>query len=57
MSIFNQVRPPGDVLPDIIRSLASATNITNAGILYDNSFGQQRQIACSSNLIDEGLQN
>ena len=42
MSIFNQVRPPGDVLPDIIRSLASATNITNAGILYDNSFGQQR---------------
>ena len=57
MSIFNQVRPPGDVLPDIIRSLASATNITNAGILYDNSFGQQRQIACSSNLIHEGLQN
>ena len=33
-----QVRPPGDLLPDIIRDLALATNITNAAILYDSSF-------------------
>ena len=33
-----QVRPPGDLLPDIIRDLVLATNITNAAILYDSSF-------------------
>ncbi|XP_023346465.1 ionotropic receptor 25a [Eurytemora carolleeae] len=33
-----QVRPPGDTLPDIIRSLVTDLNITNAGILYDESF-------------------
>ena len=34
-----QVRPPGDLFPDIIRDLAIASNITNAAILYDSSFG------------------
>ena len=34
-----QVRPPGDILPDIIRDLALVYNITNAAILYDSSFG------------------
>ena len=34
-----QVRPPGDILPDIIRDLALTNNITNAAILYDSSFG------------------
>ena len=34
-----QVRPPGDLFPDILRDLAIANNITNAAILYDTSFG------------------
>ena len=39
-----QVRPPGDLLPSIIRDLALASNITNAGILYDKTFGEHRNI-------------
>ena len=34
------VRPPGDVIPGIIREVISRQNITNAAILYDNSFGK-----------------
>jgi len=33
-----QVRPPGDSVPEIIRALTTDLNITNAGILYDDSF-------------------
>jgi len=38
-----QVRPPGDILPSIIRDLAMASNITNAGILYDSTFVMDHQ--------------
>jgi len=38
-----QVRPPGDLLPAIIRDLAIASNITNAGILYDTTFVMDHQ--------------
>jgi len=38
-----QVRPPGDLLPKIIRDLALASNITNAGILYDKTFVMDHQ--------------
>ena len=34
------IRPPGDVSPGIIRELISQQNITNAAILYDQSFGK-----------------
>jgi len=38
-----QVRPPGDLLPTIIKNFALASNITNAGILYDPSFVMNHQ--------------
>ena len=34
-----QVRSPGDLLPNIIRDLATYTNINTAAVLYDHSFG------------------
>lgn len=33
-----QVMPPGDVLTEIVRSIVIYMNITNAAILYDDSF-------------------
>ena len=33
-----QVRSPSEMFPYIIRDLASLTNITNAAILFDESF-------------------
>lgn len=34
-----QVMPPADVVPEVIRSIVTYMNITNAAILYDDSFG------------------
>lgn len=31
--------PPTDIIPEVIRSIVQYMNITNAAILYDNSFG------------------
>lgn len=33
-----QIRPPGDVITSVIRQLVSRQNITNAAILFDDSF-------------------
>nr|AXY87920.1 ionotropic receptor 25a.3 [Subpsaltria yangi] len=33
-----QISPPGDLIPEVIRSIIIAQNITNAGILFDDSF-------------------
>uniref|UniRef100_A0A1B6MPB2 Ionotropic glutamate receptor L-glutamate and glycine-binding domain-containing protein n=1 Tax=Graphocephala atropunctata TaxID=36148 RepID=A0A1B6MPB2_9HEMI len=33
-----QVSPPGDIVPEIIRSLAIYQNLTNAGVLFDSTF-------------------
>lgn len=33
-----QVMPPGDILTEIVRSIVIYMNITNAAILYDDSF-------------------
>nr|AHN49641.1 ionotropic glutamate receptor 25a [Caligus rogercresseyi] len=33
-----RVRPPGDILPNIIRSIITTDNITNAAVLFDDSF-------------------
>lgn len=33
-----QVMPPIDILPEVIRSIVVYMNITNAAILYDDSF-------------------
>ncbi|CAB4065386.1 GRIN [Lepeophtheirus salmonis] len=33
-----RVRPPGDLLPNIIRNIITSDNITNAAVLYDDSF-------------------
>lgn len=34
-----QVMPPADIIPEVIRSIVDFMNITNAAILYDESFG------------------
>lgn len=34
-----QVMPPSDIIPEVIRSIVEYMNITNAAILYDDSFG------------------
>ena len=35
-----QVRSPGDVLPNIIRDLATLTSINTAAVLYDDTFSK-----------------
>ena len=35
-----QVRSPADILPNIIRNLATLTNINTAAVLYDDTFGK-----------------
>lgn len=36
-----QICPPADVIPEIVRAIILHQNITNAAILFDNSFGKQ----------------
>ncbi|KAG8281110.1 hypothetical protein J6590_065156 [Homalodisca vitripennis] len=33
-----QVSPPGDIVPEVVRSFAIYQNLTNAGVLFDSSF-------------------
>ncbi|XKL64087.1 hypothetical protein PGB90_004173 [Kerria lacca] len=33
-----QINPPADIIPEIVRSIIIAQNITDAGILFDDSF-------------------
>jgi len=35
-----QIMPPLDVIPEIIRSIVIFQNITNAGILFDDTIGK-----------------
>ena len=35
-----QVRSPSDMMPNIINDLTALTNITNAAVFYDESFGE-----------------
>ena len=35
-----QIRPPGDVMPDAFREMVLKQNITNAAILFDDTFGK-----------------
>lgn len=37
-----QISPPADIIPEVIRSIIVAQNITDAGILFDDSFGELR---------------
>lgn len=39
-----QVMPPSDIIPEVIRSIIVYMNITNAAILYDESFGKQNEL-------------
>jgi len=34
-----QISPPADLIPEIVRSIVVAQNITNAGIMFDDTFG------------------
>lgn len=36
------IMPPSDVIPEVIRSIIEFMNITNAAILYDESFGMTK---------------
>ncbi|KAI5740635.1 hypothetical protein M8J76_005732 [Diaphorina citri] len=38
MKYLIQVNPPGDILPEVIRAIILMQNITDAGILFDDSF-------------------
>ena len=35
-----QISPPADIIQEVIRSIIIAQNITDAGILFDDSFGK-----------------
>ena len=35
-----QVRPPGDILPEVIKTLVKDSKIKNVAILYDKTFGK-----------------
>lgn len=35
-----QVMPPSDIIPEVIRSIIYYMNMTNAGILFDKTFGE-----------------
>lgn len=37
-----QICPPADIIPEIVRTIVLNQNITNAAILFDNSFGKYR---------------
>jgi hypothetical protein len=41
-----QVQPPGDLIPEAIRTIVIAQNMSSAGILFDDSFGSQPQLLC-----------
>lgn len=43
-----QISPPGDLLPEMIRTLVSNQNITNAAIIFDDTFG--KSFSVSNNL-------
>ena len=36
-----QVRPPGDILPEVIRNLVQNTRISSVAVLYDETFGKR----------------
>lgn len=35
-----QIMPPADLIPEVIRTIVLYQNISNAAILFDNSFGK-----------------
>lgn len=35
-----QIMPPSDIIPEVVRSIVEFMNITNAAILYDESFSK-----------------
>lgn len=37
-----QVMPPEDLIPEVIRGIITYMNITNAAILYDETFSEYR---------------
>ena len=48
------IRPPGDVITGIIREVVSRQNITNAAILFDDTFGKCH-FTCFSNFYNTFL--
>lgn len=36
-----QIMPPSDLIPDVIRSIVIYMNMSDAAILFDDSFGKQ----------------
>lgn len=52
-----QVMPPSDIIPEVIRSIIVYMNITNAAILYDESFGKLEYINMSIHFFIEKYSN
>lgn len=40
MEYLVQIMPPADLIPEIVRTIVLNQNITNAAILFDESFGK-----------------
>lgn len=38
-----QIMPPADIIPEIIRTIVINQNISNAAILFDESFGKENK--------------
>ena len=45
MKYLVPMRPPGDVLPLIIREIVEGNEITNAAIVFDKDFGTKNIIS------------
>ena len=39
-----QILPPGDIIPEIVRTIVLNQNITNAAILFDDYFGMNSKL-------------
>lgn len=38
--------PPADLIPEVIRGIITYMNITNAAILYDETFSEYPVVVC-----------
>lgn len=39
-----QISPPADIIPEIVRTIVLNQNISNAAILFDNTFGEDIKV-------------
>ncbi len=44
------VRPPGDTITMVIRNIIEDNNITNAAIIFDDTFGKESFTLCDETM-------